>query len=45
MKIVAKSNTMHMKISAKINTMENVNMLLFVHSMSFASLNLWSLKM
>jgi len=31
-----------MKISAKINTMQNINILLFVHSVSLTSLNLWN---
>jgi len=31
-----------MKISAKINTLQNINILLFVHSLSLTSLNLWS---
>jgi len=31
-----------MKISAKINTMQNINILLFVHPLSLTSLNLWS---
>jgi len=29
-----------MKISAEINTMQNINTLLFVHSLSLTSLNL-----
>jgi len=31
-----------MKISAKINTMQNINILLVVHSLSLTSINLWS---
>jgi len=31
-----------MKIIAKINTMQSSNILLFVHSLSLTSLNLWS---
>jgi len=31
-----------MKINAKVNTMQNINILLFVHSLSLTSLNLWS---
>jgi len=31
-----------MKISAKVDTMQNINILLFVHSLSLTSLNLWS---
>jgi len=30
------------KISAKINTMQNINILRFVHSLFLTSLNLWS---
>jgi len=33
---------MLLKISAKINTVQNLNILLFVHSLSFMSLKLCS---